>query len=183
MRSVFCVSIVLGLLTTRPVSGEDFQVRLGLVHGHLRETFFGCADGATDGYDRGKDDMAPPPGIETGYTAFISPDGRFYLYRDVRAPADSITWKFFARVYADKTIQVSWDPKELPAAFDFEMEAGKKALDMRKTTEVSVRDTKVLAITATRKGKVKAAPARPLPPAPAVKEGETGAKPKPRKDK
>ena len=135
------------------VRAAGFQVRLGLVHGHLRETFFGCAEGATDGFDRGHDDMAPPPGIETGYTAFISDDRRLLLYRDTRGFADTVTWRFLAQVYSTKTIKIDWKPGELPKEYEFILKAGGKTLDMREVHSIEVPKTQELTITATRRTK------------------------------
>lgn len=129
----------------------EFQVRLGLVHGHLRETYFGCADGATDDFDRGHDDMAPPPGIETGYTAFIAGNRRLLLYRDIRGHADTVTWRFLAQVYSTKTIKIDWKAGDLPSEYEFSVKAGGEVLDMRKVHEIQVPKTEELLITARRR--------------------------------
>jgi len=128
-----------------------FRVRLGLVHGHLRECWFGCEKGATDGYDRRLDEMAPPPGIQTGYTAFVSPDKKFWLYKDIRGFADTVVWRFGAQVYGKKTIEISWKPKDLPALYDFSIQLADKKLDMRKVKNISVPESGVLTLRAVRR--------------------------------
>ena len=145
-------SALIAALLLAPLCARSagFHVRLGLVHGHLRETFFGCAEGATDGFDLGHDDMAPPPGIETGYTAFISENRRLLLYRDIRGYAHTVTWRFLARVHGTKTIKIDWKPGDLPKEYGFTLKAGGKTLDMRKVHEVRVPKTEELTITATR---------------------------------
>ncbi len=137
---------------TPALAGDNgFRIRLGLVNGHLRECWFGCEKGATDKYDRRLDEMAPPPGIQTGYTAFISPDNKFWLYKDVRGFGQEIVWRFSAQVYDQKTIEISWDPKEFPEAYDFTLELDKKTLNMREIRKVSVPKTRVLIIRAVRR--------------------------------
>ena len=156
-RAPTSIAIAGLLLAPLCARSADFKIRLGLVHGHLRETYFGCAEGATDGYDRGHDDMAPPPGIETGYTAFVSGDKRLLLYRDTRGFADTVTWRFLAQVYATKTIKIDWKPAEFPEEYDFSLRAGDKTIDMRKIHEVEVPKTEELTITAKRRPKADAA--------------------------
>ncbi|NOY80420.1 MAG: hypothetical protein GXP31_05365 [Kiritimatiellaeota bacterium] len=141
----------LGAAAFPAAAGDGFRVRLGLVNGHLRECWFGCEKGATDKYDRNLDEMAPPPGIQTGYTAFISPDNKFWLYKDIRGFGDRIVWRFSAQVYGKKTIEITWEPKDLPDAYDFTLESGKKTLNMRETKTLSVPKTGVLIIRGVRR--------------------------------
>lgn len=154
-------SLVLCMLTTLCVSvrAGDFTVRLGLKHGHIREVFFGCAEKATDGYDRGLDDLAPPPGIETGYTAFIAASQSRMppFYKDIRGHAERVTWRFGATVYKSKDgrvvkpIEISWDPAALPAGVDFAIQHGEEPVDMRTVSTLTVGESSVLTITASRR--------------------------------
>ncbi len=151
------VPVLLGLGLALHAAG--FRVRLGIEHGHLRQCWFGCESGATDKYDRRLDEMAPPPGFQTGYTAFISPDNRFYLYKDIRGFSKDITWRFQAQVYDHKPIVLHWDPKKLPPKYRFTVEYRGKKYDMAKIRELRIPTTAVLAIRAALR-----------PPAPAATE-------------
>lgn len=146
-----CVGLAAAALVSFGSSAraQEFMVKLGLKHGHLREVYLGCKAAATDGFDRRIDVMAPPPGIETGYTAFVDGSGRFYLYKDLRAPAKKVEWTFSGRVFPGKPITVSWDPKELPKGVEFAVTLGDKTVDMRKQTEISFSETARLTFTAT----------------------------------
>ena len=102
----------------------DFQIAIKVKHGHLRELFIGCAEGRTDGFDRRPrgaglaamfDEMAPPPGIGTGYTYLVSPDRRMQLYKDIRGPQpETPQWVLFAKP-GDKPVTLSWDKSQIPA--------------------------------------------------------------------
>jgi hypothetical protein len=63
------------------------------------------------------DEMAPPPGIGTGYTFLVSPDRKSNLYKDVRAPGDTVQWVLFARP-SGKPVTVTWDASAIPAGWD-----------------------------------------------------------------
>jgi len=160
-RSLLQLTIgALCLAVSGSARAEDFLVRLGLRHGHLAELFFGCDAKATAGYDRGLDDLAPPPGIETGYTAFVPDTPNFPpFYKDVRPPAATVSWKLMAKVWRNKPIEVSWDPTTLPAGFDFAIDGAGARLDMRRSASVTVDATRTLTITATRQSGVVAPPA------------------------
>ncbi len=155
MLARFAVPALLVAAFPMSALADDFTVRLGLKNGHLREVFFGCAKGATDGFDRGKDDPAPPPGIETGYTAFAAPPTGMpmpFLYKDIRSPADKVEWRFHGQVYKTKIIEMSWDPKTLPDAYSFCVIHGGTTIDMRKTKQLQVKASATLTIRATRQG-------------------------------
>jgi len=139
-------------LTAGSLPAGDFTLRLGLVHGHLAEVFIGCAAGATPGYDAKVDDLAPPPGIETGFTVLVPPVNNVPpLYKDIRGFADTVVWKLHARVWKDKPIQVSWDSAALPAEYDFTAQLGDRTVDMRQTPRLDVPETRDVVITATRR--------------------------------
>ncbi len=131
-------------------AGDDFLVQLNLKHGHLGKVFFGCQTGATDQFDRRLDIMAPPPGIATGYTAFVQPDTGMFLYQDLRAPAATITWQFKAQVFQGKPIRISWDPTKLPEHYQLRISLGETSWDMRQATHVDVPQTATLTISATK---------------------------------
>ena len=101
------------------VQGPTFSVKLELVGGHVGELHFGCAPGATDGYDRKLDDLVPPPGFGgVGYTFLVPPDRKMNFYRDVRPPADVTQWLFYGRV-GKAPIELSWNAKTLPEGLNF----------------------------------------------------------------
>jgi len=139
-----------GLLVGSATAEDEFEVQLDLKGGHLLKVFFGCAKDASDGFDRKGDIMAPPPGIETGYTAFVMPKTGMFLYKDMRAPADSVTWSFMARVYETKPIVITWDPKKLPDGFDLSATYDKTRVDMRKQYELRFEKTAKVEITASK---------------------------------
>ena len=161
VRSI-CLGLVCCLALHSQAADDGFQVRLGLTCSHLRELFFGCANGASPGFDTGLDDFAPPPGIQTGYTAFV-PEDRLLppLYKDIRAPAEQITWRLQADVWKSKSVGITWDPSSLPARYDFRLASRDKQIDMRKETRLELATTETLTITVTRRPAVADARAQP----------------------
>lgn len=154
--------ILLGLATVasaEPDAGDGaFTVRLGLVNGHLQEVFFGCAPQGTDGYDRGLDDLAPPPGLGTGYTALIPPVGNMPpFYKDIRSLAGEATWRLMVRVHEGKPVEVSWDAATLPDARRFTVTHGEQVHDMREVGRVELTRNGTVVIAAKRHAE-KAAP-------------------------
>ncbi len=138
-------------------AAQDFRVHLQLTNGHLREVIFGCAENATDGYDRNLDDFAPPPGIETGYTVFLSADKKFPpFYQDIRGCEEKVSWNFYAKVYKDKPVKVQWNLQEFPATYDFTIKRKDDGgiLDMKKENSITLENTQILTITAVRKDAV-----------------------------
>lgn len=101
----------------KPADGDAFELELKLQNGHIPQVFIACRSGATDGIDRRMDEMAPPPGIGTGYTFLVSPDRKSNLYKDVRAPADNVQWVLFARP-GGKPVTISWDTKAIPEGWN-----------------------------------------------------------------
>jgi len=135
---VFCA-------TAATVRAEDFTIRLGLKNAHLREVFFGCAAGATSGYDRRIDDFAPPPGIETGYVGFVSGDKRLPLfYKDIHGMEPEQTWTFHTRVFEGKPIEISWVPESLPAGWTFTLTSKAGELDMSRKSSIEIPESEKL---------------------------------------
>lgn len=130
---------------------ESTLVTLHIKNGHLSKVILGIDEKATDGYDRGLDDMAPPPGMETGYTALVSPDKQMYLYRDSRKPAKLIEWIFYGKVHKDKAIGISWDKATLPASYTFEIQHGDHTVKMAEAESLEIAKDAGIIITATRK--------------------------------
>lgn len=126
---------------------EGTKFELTITNGHLGKVILGINENATDGYDRGLDDMAPPPGMETGYTALVSPDKK-YLYRDTRKPAKEIEWIFRSKVYKEKAVVVSWDIKTIPADYNFDIQQGETNIDMRKQSSITIPTDDAIIITA-----------------------------------
>lgn len=129
------------------VKGTFFELRIS--NGHLGKVILGLSENATDGYDKGLDDMAPPPGMQTGYTALVTPDLKAYYYRDTRKPAEEVEWIFSGKVYKDKAIKLSWNAKDIPVGYRFEIQQGDdEPLDMSKSLSVTISETSALLITA-----------------------------------
>ena len=138
----------LGLLLAGSLRATDFEVRLGLTQAHLEEVFFGCHAKGTDGYDRELDDLAPPPGIDTGYVGFVPPGKLPYFYKDVRGPLGPHEWRLLVRVAKERPVQVSWDPKTLPAGWAFTLTSGARHLAMAETSTLAVAESSTLVIRA-----------------------------------
>lgn len=136
-------------LATSAAWAGDFTVRFGLKNAHLREVFFGCAEGATAGYDRRVDDFAPPPGIETGYVGFISGVKNLPLfYKDIHGTEPEQTWRFYTRVYEGKPIEISWEPASLPEGWTFTLTSKAGDIDMAKTAKIVLPESETLTISA-----------------------------------
>lgn len=136
---------------------HGFQIKLSLRNGHLRSVVFGIAKGAEEGFDQTHDSPAPPPGRETGYTAFVPPGGDLYLYRDMRPPGDEVEWTFLGKVWEGKPIVVSWSPEALPESHRFVVRrpGAEEPVDMRKTDHIDLAETERLTIVATAVGEQK----------------------------
>lgn len=137
-----------------PPTENGFQIKLSIEGGHIRELFLGCAQGRSDQFDRrepkqgaGKfyDEMAPPPGIGTGYTFLVSPDRTMSLYKDYRG-LDSAEpqWVLFAKRGREKPVSVSWEPAQIPdgkrlfcAKWDGTSEKVSDVVDCRKVRTVT----------------------------------------------
>lgn len=119
-----------------------FELKLSIKNGHLGQVFLKTDPKGTDKYDRGLDDMAPPPGMQTGYTALVSPDMKHYLYRDTRKTAKEISWIFFAEVFNNKPVTVSWNKALIPAAYDFTLEDAnnEQTLNMREVEAYTLKE-------------------------------------------
>jgi hypothetical protein len=135
----------------RAAGDQAFEVRLGLLRGHIPEVYLGCAEGGTSGYDRGLDDMAPPKGPNGRFSALTPPGGNLALYRDVRGPADRIEWVLTVAV-PDEPVQVSWDPATLPEGFEFTVTPTPSAVgsSMRDVTEATLEQDGTLTVVAAR---------------------------------
>ncbi|MCK5834397.1 MAG: hypothetical protein KAG98_01525 [Lentisphaeria bacterium] len=134
--------------STKQVSGHSFEVKIK--NGHLGKVILGVDAKATDGYDRGLDDMAPPPGMQTGYTALVSADKKSYLYRDTRKSGDSIEWIFYSKVYKKKAVVISWDKTKLLPGYKLVLEHGDDTIDMSKKSSLTLSKTTALLIIATK---------------------------------
>jgi hypothetical protein len=125
---------------------QTFELKIK--NGHLGKVILGINPKASDAYDRGLDDMAPPPGMQTGYTALVSADKKYYLYRDTRKNTESIEWIFYCKVYKKKAVTIFWDKKKLLAGYKLVIEQGDKITDMSKKSSLTLTQTTALLITA-----------------------------------
>ncbi len=130
---------------------QEDLVTLHIKNGHLSKVILAINEKATDGYDKKLDDMAPPPGMETGYTALVSPDKQMYLYRDSRKPGKEIEWIFYGKVHKEKVITVSWDKEKLPADYSFDLVQGDKTIKMDQVDSIQIDKTDAIIITAVKK--------------------------------
>ncbi|MEA2012273.1 MAG: hypothetical protein U9O87_04195 [Verrucomicrobiota bacterium] len=151
--AILFVSFAYAEKTKRTSNKNSFSVKINLKGGHLAEVFLGCAEKATDKFDRDYDDMAPPPGINTGYTAFISPDNKFYLYKDIRPFSEVVIWNLYGKIFENKNIILNWDLKTLPENYTFSasLNSEDKNYDMKKIKKIKISKTDVLTITAKKK--------------------------------
>lgn len=153
LQAVLAVTVLLcGSVRAGAQAAEDegFRVPLSLSNGHLAKVILGVSEGAGAAFDRTHDSPAPPPGRGTGYTAFVDKKSGMYLYRDVKPPADTIEWSFFARVYKDKPVRITWKAGSLPSGYRFQIVRAQedKTVDMRKVKEVTVSKTETLTFVA-----------------------------------
>lgn len=133
-----------------PDGAKGFRLRIGIEHGHIDSVFIGCSPQASDKFDRGLDDLAPPPGIGgVGFTFLISPDRKMNLYRDIRALADTVQWLLYAKV-GTNPVRLTWDPQDIPRQWDLfcGLWDGKSPtilhpIDCRKTTEITIKETAI----------------------------------------
>ncbi len=128
-----------------------FEVALSLENGHLAKVIFGVSPQASADFDRECDSPAPPPGQGTGYTAFQIEKPNMFLYRDIKPPADRITWTFVGRVQPNKPIRIRWQTDALPENYDLKLRRSEQEqqIDMRKTTEITLEDTEEIQIIGT----------------------------------
>ena len=133
------------------VSAQDFELRLGVVNAHLLEVFLGCHATGSDGYDRDLDDFAPPPGIDTGYVGFVAKARLPLLYKDIRGPQGPHQWVLQVRPAKDRPVQVSWDPRSLPAGWVLSVVRGEQSAAMADSASTSVAVAETLVFRAVAK--------------------------------
>lgn len=109
-------------------AAEPFKVKLHLKNSHLGELYFGTAEGASDKYNPEYDLPAPPPGIQVGYTAFISRP--VFLYTDLKEPAEKVSWAYSVKLFPGKPVTVSWSQSDFPDHYKFTMIVGDRKIDM-----------------------------------------------------
>ncbi|MGL4855151.1 MAG: hypothetical protein ACRC37_07860 [Lentisphaeria bacterium] len=132
--------------------GPSERLTINIKNGHLGKVMLGFDEEATDGYDRnGLDQMAPPPGMQTGYTALVSPDNKLYLYTDSRKPTEKVEFVFYIKVFEGKPVMLDWNPGQFPKDYVFDLQYGEVNLDMQKVNSLIVREETGLLITATKK--------------------------------
>lgn len=130
-------------------ANRDFILPLHLTNSHLGQLFLGCQRGATDGFDREFDDLAPPPGIQTGYAGFISTLPNTLLYKDIKAHGDLKEWRLSLQVYEGKPLRISWRPEQLPTFYHLVLVTGEGEVDMAEVNQVEFTASQVVAIVAT----------------------------------
>ena len=136
-------------------NSKKFYVELKITNGHLGKVIVGCHEKATDKLDKKLDDMAPPPGMQTGYTVLVSPDQKYYLYRDVRAFADEVIWYFRATLNNKKFIKIQWDKTKFPAGYNFFLNDGTNGdIDMRKVSSQRITKESIWMVIAEKKATV-----------------------------
>ena len=139
------------LMLTLPGAGAadaGVEVRLGLANAHVVELFLGWQAQGTEGYDRGLDDFAPPPGIDTGYAGFLPKARLPLLYRDIRGPRGPHQWSLLVKPVKDRPVDVSWDPKALPAGWVFTLVHGERTVAMAEVTAIRVAESATLTLRA-----------------------------------
>ena len=128
---------------------RDFVLPLKLTHSHLEEIFLGCKEGATDAYDRGMDDLAPPRGQGTGCAGFIGPATLgSLLYKDLKAHGNLKEWEISLQVYEGKPLKISWQKEKLPECYDLTFVTNDYEKDMRKVSELEFTASQTVVIVA-----------------------------------
>jgi len=143
--AVFVMLCGCGLLAVN----RDFVLALQLTNSHLGQIFLGCRQGATDGFDRDLDDLAPPPGIQTGYAGFISTLGNTLLYKDIKAHGDLKEWRISLQVHEGKPLRIAWRTDQLPRFYSLVMVTGDQEKDMAAVNQVEFTESQVVAIVGT----------------------------------
>lgn len=154
---------------------RDFVLPIRLTNAHLGQVFLGCQQGATDAFDKGIDDLAPPPGIQTGYVGFVSTLPNSLLYKDVKSHGDLKEWRLSIQVYEGKPLKMSWQESQLPKFYSLTLLTGDGEVDMQKINHVEftkdepvaiVATLDLAAVTAAEKAEAEAAKAETAAPAP-----------------
>lgn len=130
-------------------ASRDFVLTLQLTNSHLGQIFLGCQQGATDGFDRSLDDLAPPPGIQTGYAGFISTLGNTLLYKDIKAHGDLKEWRISLEVFEGKPLRISWRPDLLPRFYKLVLVTADGEVDMAAVKQAEFTESQVIAIVGT----------------------------------
>jgi hypothetical protein len=129
------------------VSGQGFELKLQLQRAHLGEIFLGRQDGATSDYDRGIDIFAPPPGMQTGYVGFTSPNPKLpLLYKDIRNLDLPQEWKLYCKPEGNQAIVLSWSPDSIPEGLALTIKQDDRVFDMRTVKRMEVKKTTTLLI-------------------------------------
>jgi hypothetical protein len=130
-------------------ASRDFVLTLQLTNSHLGQIFLGCQQGATDGFDRKLDDLAPPPGIQTGYAGFISTLGNTLLYKDIKAHGDPKEWRISLEVFEGKPLRIAWRPDQLPRFYKLVLVTADGEVDMATVHQAEFTASQVIAIVGT----------------------------------
>jgi hypothetical protein len=129
------------------VSGQGFELKLQLQRAHIGEVFLGCQDGATSAYDRKIDIFAPPPGMQTGYVGFTSPNPKLpLLYKDIRGLDLPQEWKLQCQPEGNQAIVLSWSADSIPEGLALTIKQDDRAFDMRTVKRMEVKKTATLLI-------------------------------------
>lgn len=130
-------------------ANRDFVLTLQLTNSHLGQIFLGCQQGATDAFDRNLDDLAPPPGIQTGYAGFISTLGNTLLYKDIKAHGDPKEWRISVEVFEGKPLRIAWRPEQLPRFYKLVLVTSDGEQDMAAVNQAEFTESQVIAIVGT----------------------------------
>lgn len=157
----FCLALAAVLAGVACGRAADFEVPLGVRNAHLLEVRLGCNARGTDGYDRGLDDLAPPPGIETGFVGFIAPSRMPFFYKDIRGPVGPHEWRLRIGVFRDREVELRWKAADLPEGWEFTITTPEGVQNMRAGTDIRLAESATLVIRGAR-----TTPGNPQTPAP-----------------
>lgn len=103
-------------LTACAVGAQEWVAPLSVYVGTWNDTLYmGCRSGATEGYDAGKDTLAPPPAFGP-YAIFAIAAFPNYLQTDIRSAAPGTVWHLRTYNCSGKTVKINWDLRAFAAA-------------------------------------------------------------------
>ena len=137
-RWLTAITVLAAVAVAGAAEVPEFSVELTLKNAHLGALEFGCAAGATDDWDRNRDDLAPPPGMAVGYVGFVSPGNPFHLSKDYRAPADSVTWEMVVQPYRGKDVVLQWKQQSIPDGLPLVIQIDGQRVNMHETDSLRV---------------------------------------------
>lgn len=160
--SMFRTILLIFFFCILALPADEFKLDIRMDNAQVEKVILGCAKGATNGFDAGKDIVIPPMGMGTAIVGFHLEGSDNQLYCDLKSTALPVSWKLHCVLpqmpaipnvpQPPKSLRLDWDPKQIPADIHLTYSInGGKAVDMRLFTFTRLKANGDIVFTATPK--------------------------------